>query len=459
MTRAAIVLALVAALSFAARSFLTEGTNITGSGAALAFGFLLLAALQTGHIFHALRLPHLTGFILCGALFGPEVLGLLTHAMIKDLTIVKNVAVALIALTAGCELNFRKLAPKIKAIGLVSFFGMAFAGASIWGFFYLMSPRLEFMAEMTPPQRAVICLVCANVLIALSPSVAMGILSETRAEGQFSELSLSIVVLADLVVAISFSFSESFTRKFFPVEGVAHSMIGALAVHILGSMVVGIVVGGILAVYIRKVAIRVGLFVFAVCFVVAEAGAALHVDPLLMGLTAGLFLENVSPVSGHEVIHQTEIAATPTFAIFFAVIGAGVHVHEFMTVAPFAIGGALARAFGMFVGARTGTTLARVEPALARRVPFAMFSQAGIAIALSNLVKESFKPWGEGAATLLLGTVLVNEMIGPILFRAAVMGSGEAGKKRDVGAHGRPSHASIPPEMRPPSIRAPKPAS
>src|SRR5262245_11872041 len=123
MTRAIFVLGLVAALTFAARPFLTDTTMLTGSGAALAFGFLLLAALQTGHIFHGLRLPHLTGFILCGAIFGPEILKLLTKQMIHDLALVKKVAVGLIALTAGCELNFQKLRPKMKSIGLVATFG------------------------------------------------------------------------------------------------------------------------------------------------------------------------------------------------------------------------------------------------------------------------------------------------------------------------------------------------
>jgi len=451
VTRAAIVLALVAALSFAARSFLTEGTTITGSGATLAFGFLLLAALQTGHIFHALRLPHLTGFILCGAIFGPEVLGLLSHAMVNDLTIVKNVAVSLIALTAGCELNFKKLAPKIGTIGLVSFFGLTFAALCIFGFFFAVSLRLPFMAEYTTVQRAAVCMVLTNVLTALSPAVVMGILSETRAEGPLSEICLSIVVLADLVIAVTFSFTESVTRRFFPVEGIQHSMVSALAVHIAGSMVVGIFVGGILAIYIRRVGLRIGLFVFAVCFVVAEAGSALHLDPLLIGLSAGLFLENVSPVGGHEVIHQTEIAATPTFAVFFAVIGAGVHLQQFLSVAPYAIGGALARGFGLFVGARTGTALARVEPKLARRIPLGMFPQAGIALALANLVKESFKPWGEAASALLLGTILVNEMLGPILFRGALVAAGEVGRKVTAGAHGRPSHVSLPDVARPAS--------
>ena len=119
MTRAVFLLALLIALTFAARSFTPGGEVPGGAGTALAFGFLLLAALQSGHIFHALKLPHLTGFLLCGAVFGPELLGLLTPKMVGDLALVKRVAVGLIALLAGCELNFKALKPRMKSIGLV----------------------------------------------------------------------------------------------------------------------------------------------------------------------------------------------------------------------------------------------------------------------------------------------------------------------------------------------------
>ncbi len=441
MTRAVIVLALVVGLSFAARSFLVDSTTITGSGATLAFGFLLLSALQTGRIFHALRLPHLTGFLLCGAIFGPEVLGLITPAMIQDLALVKKVAVGLIALTAGCELNFSKLRPKIASIGLISVFGLAFAGACLFAFFFLLSKRISFMQDMTVEQRAFVCLICANVLAALSPAVVMGILSETRAEGPLSDLCLSIVVLADLAIAVGFSFTDSAARAVFPVEGASASVFGALAVHILGSILAGAFVGLVFALYIRKVAARVGLFVFAVCFVVAEAGTALHFDPLLLGLSAGLFLENVSPVSGHEVIRHTEVAAMPTFAVFFAVIGAEVHLHAFLLVAPFAVGAAVARAIGIYTGARLGAWIARVPRPLARRVPFGMLPQAGIAIGLANLVRTSFPGWGEAASMLLLGTIVVNEMLGPVLFRMVLVRAGEVGKKQDAGGATAEGHA------------------
>ncbi|HVK69371.1 MAG TPA: cation:proton antiporter [Polyangium sp.] len=448
MIRAAIVLALVAGISFAARSFLPADATITGSGAALAFGFLLIAAMQTGHIFHGLRLPHLTGFILCGALFGPDVLRLITPSMLGDLTLVKKVAVGLIALNAGCELNFARLRPKIRSIGLVSIFGLLTEFVLLFGLFAFVLGRIEFTADMTSAQRLAVALVCATVLCALSPAVVMGILKETRAVGPLSEMCLSIVVLADLAVVVAFSFTESVTHAVFPAataSGAGQSSIfGALAVHIFGSIATGIAVGLVSALYIRRVGQRIGLFVFAVLFVVAEIGGALHLDPLLVGLSAGLFLENISPVSGHEVIHETEVAAMPTFAVFFAVVGAEVHLHAFFTVAPYAAMAALTRAAGIYAGARFGARVAKVDPAVAGRIPFGMFPQAGVAIGLANLVASSFKPWGPGAATLILGTIVINEMLGPVLFRMALSRAGEIGKKREGSLLDLPSHAPTP---------------
>lgn len=444
MIRAAVVLLLVAGISFAARSFLPADVTVTGSGAALAFGFLLVAAMQTAHIFHELKLPHLTGFILCGAIFGPEVLGLITPSMLNDLTLVKKVAVGLIALTAGCELNFASLWPKIRTIGAIVVASLFACAVLLFAFFFAISAHLPFMAELEPGQRAVISLILANVLCARSPAVVISILKESRAAGPLSELALSTVVVADLTVVIAFAFSDSIAHRAFPIAGAAEtSVFGALTAHIIGSILVGIVIALVFQLYIRRVRQRIGLFVFVVLFVVAEAGRAYHLDPLLVGLSAGLFLENVSPVSGHEVVHETEIAAMPTFAVFFAVVGAEVHLHAFISVALFAVLAALVRAGGMTVGTLIAARIVKLEPTIARKVPFGMFPQAGVAIGLANLVASSFPPWGTEAATLILGTVVINEMLGPVLFRAALSRAGEVGLKRDPSLVDQPSHAPV----------------
>lgn len=443
MTRAMVLLALIAALSFAARSFAPGGATPAGSGAVLAFGFLLLAAVQTGHVFHGLRLPHLTGFILCGAVFGPEVLGLLTHEMVSDLTLVKKVAVGLIALNAGCELNVKALAPRLRSIGFVSAGGLLCAFVLLFGLFSFLVQRLPFTHDMTQTQRIVVALVCSNVLTALSPAVVMGIISETRAKGPLTELALSIVVLADLAIVISFSLTGSVVGRIFPDSGHAGGLAGLLA-HVFGSIGAGMGTGAVSALYIRRVGSRVGLFVFGVIFVVAEAGGALHLDPLLTGLTAGLFLENVSPVSGHEVIRRTQSAAMPTFAVFFAVVGAEVHLATFFAVAGWAALAALVRGIGLTIGARAGARMSGLEPELARRIPFGMYPQAGIAIGLANLVRDQFAPWGQAASMLLLGTIVVNEMIGPVLFRSALVRAGETGKREEDAGHAAPAASPAP---------------
>src|SRR5687768_14243703 len=96
VTRALLTLLVVTAIAYAARSFLPAGATVTGSGAALALGFLIIASIQVGHIADAIRLPRLTGYLLCGLLFGPEMLRIVSEPMLADLTLIKGTAVGLI---------------------------------------------------------------------------------------------------------------------------------------------------------------------------------------------------------------------------------------------------------------------------------------------------------------------------------------------------------------------------
>lgn len=438
MTRAVVLLAVIASLGFAARSF-APGGHLGESGSVLAFGFLLLAAILTGRITNILRLTHLTGFIVCGAAFGPRILGLVTEPMVEDLSLVRKVAVGLIALTAGCELNLRQLWPRLRAIGAVSVFALGCTFVVLFVLFTTLSEWLPFMAGLGTGQRVVVSLVCATVLSSLSPAVVMGVVSETRSKGPLTEIVLSVVVLADLAIVFVFSLTESAVRWVFP-DAQGHGGLSALAIHILGSVGIGLAVGAVFALYIRHVKLRVGLFIFGVSFVVAEAGGALDIDPLLAGLAAGVFLENVSPVGGHRVIHETEPAAAPIYAIFFATVGASIDVDVFLAVAGFAVVAAIVRALGLWAGVELASRTSGLARGLARRVALGMLPQAGIAIGLANLVKEEYQPWGGGAAALLLGTVLVNQMVGPALFRIALVRAGEVGRRDEP----EPTSSAVP---------------
>jgi hypothetical protein len=199
---------------------------------------------------------------------------------------------------------------------------------------------------------------------------------------------------------------------------------------------VGAVIGLVITFYLKKINQRVALFVFGVCFICAEAGVRLHLDPLLMCLAAGLFVENLTDIEGAKLIHDIEAASMPIFAVFFAVAGAGLHWDVFRSVALIAGVLAVLRAAALLVGAHVGMRVGAVPVEHRKIVPFGLLSQSGIAIGLSILVAQHFAGWGKGASTCLFGAVMINEMIGPVLFRNALMRSGEAGKREAVaGPH------------------------
>jgi Kef-type K+ transport system membrane component KefB len=426
-TRALFNLLMVTALAYAARSFLPAGMRLTGSGAALAFGFLLIAALQLGHLADRLRSPQLTGYLLCGLLFGPQVLGIVSDAMLEDLDLIEGTAVGLIALLAGCELNFRRLRPALRAITSISAITIITVILALWALFLWIVSVLPATAGYGTFERAAIALVAANVLAAFSPAVVIGLISETRASGPLSQLCMSIVVIGDLAMVVTFAMTTTLARTAFPSTRAAGGL-DTLLTHIFGSILVGVAVGAVLAIYVRRVHSRTGLVVFALLFVVAEAGRALHLDPLLVGLAAGLLIENASPVSGEEIVRSLAPVTLTTFAIFFAVVGAEIDLRAFLHVAPFAIVAAIVRAIGIYAGSHIGSVVGRVPRSVARFVPLGLLPQAGVAIALAGLVLNDFQPWGRVVGTVIIGSIVVNQLVSPVLFRIALSRAGEIGK-------------------------------
>jgi Kef-type K+ transport system membrane component KefB len=425
ITRALLTIAAVVALTYATRSFVPRGAMITGSGAALAFGFLLIVAVQAAHLCDALKMPRLTGYIVVGIVFGPEVLGIVSAKMLPDLALIKGTAVGLIAFLAGCELNLRALRPRLRAIGTAAALTMLGASLLLFALFYALTYIVPVTRDFTTIERLVVALISANVLAAYSPAVVVGILSETKASGPLSEMALSIVVLADLVIVITYALSSTLGHSVFPSEN-ATSGLALLMPHIFGSIVAGLVAGGVLALYVSRVGTRSGIVTFALLFIAAEAGAALHLNPLLVGLTAGLLLENVTAIGGAQLTHAAEGVAMPTFAIFFAVVGAEVQMQAFLHTAPFALAAAFVRGLGIYAGARFAGRIVGLQSIFTRRVTLSLLPQAGVAIALAALLLADFPPWGPVIGTIVLGTIIVNQLIGPVLFRNAIIASGEA---------------------------------
>jgi Kef-type K+ transport system membrane component KefB len=252
---------------------------------------------------------------------------------------------------------------------------------------------------------------------------------ELKAAGPVSRTALAAVVLANLVVVLLFAVFSTLTKAVFGSSTVVSATLTTLAWEILGSLAAGAVVGGMLAVYLRRIESGGALFLLVVAFVIAEVGGRLAFDPTLLALAAGATVRNLS--SAADKLHgQLQISAMPVFVLFFCVAGATVHLDALAIVWLPALLIVVVRAAGLLAGANLGARMVAAPPTVTRYAGFGLLPQAGLALALSMLFSRMFPEFGAEAAALTLSVVAINELVAPIAYRIALDRSGEAGKDR-----------------------------
>lgn len=395
------------------------------SALVVGIGFVLIAAWFSGRIFSTMRLPKLTGYLAMGIVAGP-LLGLLAPSTVTGMGLVNGMATALIALTGGSEMDFRAMRPLFKSIAWISLIAVVGTACALSLLTYVLAPYLAFMHGLSPLARIAISIVVGVVTVAQSPAVVVAIRAETGADGPVARTSLGVVVLADLLVIVLFAIASSAADA--AISGTADFARTArqMTWELFGSLGIGISIGAILSAWLRFVGERgLDLFVLLVCFVAAEVGRRVHLDPLLVMLAAGMFVENVSR-RGAVLRRAYEDASLPVYILFFTVAGASVHLRELPTVALPAAAFILVRGFGLYFGTALAARVSGADPAVAKFGGFGLLPQAGLAIALSQLFSRTFPSLGASTAALTLSIVAINEIVAPAIFRIALVRSGEA---------------------------------
>ncbi|HTJ47489.1 MAG TPA: cation:proton antiporter [Kofleriaceae bacterium] len=412
-------------LMHAARSF-TEGAG--AAGVELAFGFLLLAAYFNSKVLHRLGLPHLTAYLLAGIIAGPHVLALVDHDMTVNLQIVSDVAVCMIALTAGASLDFVQIRPMLGTLVALVFMSVILAAAAIGGAVFLARPFLPWLADMPFLDAVAVSMMLGVTLAAKSPAVVMALVSETRADGPITRLVIATVVVADLAVIVCYAIVSSLTSAELGGGAGVGSVAASVSWSVLGSMIFGALIGAVIGAFLRHVKKGAPLFVVMVCVVVAEIGARIHLDPMIVMLAGGVWLGNLARAESAQLLRGFESAQLPVFLVFFALAGSHIDLGTlYASLAPIVIL-VVTRAASFFVGFRIATKTTGLAPTVRRLAWLGLIPQAGLALALALIIQQSFA-FGPQAAALLLGVVATNELLGPVLLRAVIVRTGEAGKR------------------------------
>jgi Kef-type K+ transport system membrane component KefB len=404
------------------------GARGQGAEVLLTFGFLILAAYTIGEIAVSVRLPKIVGYLAAGMVVGPSVLGTVTTATMADLAPVRTLAIALIAFLAGAELRWSEVRERGASIMKILAAEMTLAFLAITALMLVLRDAIPFLQGTTGGQLVAFSLLFAAIAIVHSPAVTMALLTETGARGPVARTTLGVVLVSDVVVILLFTGTLALARTLSPPTGseVAAISVGTVVWEVLGAALIGIVLGGAVALYLRFVHRELFLFAIIVAFFGAEIARLIHVEPLLMLLTAGFVMENVSGHGEGEALRKAmERSAEPVFVVFFALAGAemalGAIGELWMLIIPIV----LVRAAAMWAGTALGARWARIAGPEGRYLWMGLISQAGVAIGLASVVAAVYPRRGAMIQTLFLAVLAINQTAGPILFRRALVRSGE----------------------------------
>jgi NhaP-type Na+/H+ or K+/H+ antiporter len=433
-------LSLVFALLFFATREVPEMHG--GFGTIGAVGFLLLAGTLMSQLGETIRAPHLTGYLCAGVIAGPHVLHLVDHETVNNLSRVNALALALIALEGGAELKLESMRRGLRSLlwatllqSLLVLFGVSVV-------FFLLRKMIPFVAPL--PTMAVIgvALVWGVLSVTRSPSAVLAILAQTRAKGPLTTFTLTFVMTSDLVVVVLVAACLTVVQPMLdPTLPISLHEFHALGRELVGSITLGTTLGLVLAAYLRFVNRQLIVVFLALGFGLSEVMRYLQYDALLAFMVAGFVVQNLSR-QGEKFIHAIRQMANVIYVIFFATAGAHLDIPLLQKLGPVAVALVTARGLITWGTGKLSSYLAEDIPSIRKWGWAGLVSQAGLALGLGNAIAQRFHNFGDGFRALVIATVALNEVLGPILFKLGLDRTGETS----------PAPAEERPSMIPPAI-------
>ena len=390
----------------------------------LSLGVLILAGYLLGRLCQALRLPTITGYIVAGLLLSHSVSGLIDRHTVESLGPFTEVALGFIALTIGGEFQLAKLRRTGSKILIITLFEAVLAALVVALALGLLLPFSY-------------ALLLGAIAAATAPAATVVIVRELRARGEFIDYLFGVVAFDDAVSVLLFSIGFAAVTPFLAGAGGSGAQVLAALGGGLAEIGLSAVAGALAALAIHAAAgarVRGGevlLITLGVLFLTTALVTVLELSALIANMVAGFLLVNMAP-RNRRIFASFEPLTPPVFALFFILAGAELDLGVFSRGLVVLLGVVYlaARFSGKAAGVTLGALLVRAPAAVRRYLSFCLFPQAGVAIGLALVVQSSplFSAAPEAVREMLrmlvnvvLFSVFVNELIGPLISRYGIL--------------------------------------
>ena len=405
----------------------------------LAIGCAMFAGLFLSRLTSRWNLPDVTSYLIAGLLVGPLFLGRLkvpglgfsSFEMVEAMGLLTDTALGFIAFAIGSEFRISALRRTGRQATVIAILQALAATLLVDGALLLLH---LFLGDKLPVSS---CLILGAIATATAPAATLMVVNQYKAKGPLTDILLPIVALDDAVGLIVFAVSSGIARALTSGAVSVVSLLVNPMIEIFASLLLGAALGWVFSLvekFFNSNSKRLSLTVafVVICAAVSKLHFALPGDvkigfsSLLVCMMCGTVFCNLCDFS-EEIMHKTERWTAPIYVLFFVLSGAELDLRVFADLAVVGIGIVyiLARSAGKILGATGSARLTKCEPSICKYLGITLLPQAGVALGMSATVAAEFGEAGAIIRNIILFSVLIYELAGPIMTKMALTAAGE----------------------------------
>jgi len=406
----------------------------------LAAALALLIGLLVTRLFKLLKLhlPDVTAFLIAGLIVGPYCLGRLkipgvgfsSTAEVESMSVITNTALGFIAFSIGNEFLLSQLKTIGKQAIIVGIFQALAAtllvDVLLIALHFIMPDRLTVEAAIT----------LGAIASATAPAATLMVVRQYKAKGKLTDILLPIVALDDAVGLAVFSVSFGIAQSM--VTGQT-DMIGILVeplIEIVASLALGALLGWVLTILERTFFSNSNRLSLTIAFVVLTVALSMvsfqigrvriSFSTLLVCMMLGTVFCNICPLA-QDLMQRADKWTAPLFALFFVLSGAELELSVLSSGAVILIGIVyiLSRSAGKYIGSYISCSATHCDSTVKKYLGITLLPQAGVALGMCVTASKLGTTDGVLIRNIVLFSVLVYELVGPLLTKWALTKAGD----------------------------------
>ena len=406
--------------------------------ALLSLAIAMFAGLMMTRLLKKTHLPDVTAYLIAGVLIGPCFIGALgipgigfeSYEELEGVGLISDVALGFIAFSIGNEFRLSQLKETGKQALVVGILQAVTATVLVdiaLLIFHLIRPDV-----LTVPAAITLGAIAA----ATAPAATLMVVRQYKAKGPLTDLLLPIVALDDAVGLVLFAVSFGIAKALSSGVVDLYTIVANPIIEITASLLLGAVAGWVMT-QIEKLfnsnTNRLAITISFVFLTVALSMISVKIGPVTLGFSSllvcmmlGSVFCNLCPLS-EEIMENSDRWTGPLMVLFFVISGAELELGVFKELASVLVGiiYMLARSAGKYIGARESAKLMRCDKNIVEYLGITLLPQAGVALGMCVSAQELGAADGLLVRNIVLFSVLIYELVGPLLTKEALTAAGE----------------------------------